>query len=39
MIGANAGGAFIAEVILTFLFVFVILAVTRRAVTPPSPGS
>jgi aquaporin Z len=31
MIGANAGGAFIAEVILTFLFVFVILAVTRRA--------
>jgi aquaporin Z len=31
MIGANAGSAFIAEVILTFLFVFVILAVTRRA--------
>jgi aquaporin Z len=31
MIGANAGGAFLAEVILTFLFVFVILAVTRRA--------
>ena len=31
MIHVNAGGAFIAEVVLTFLFVFVILAVTRRA--------
>ena len=31
MIGANAAGAFIAEVVLTFVFVFVILAVTRRA--------
>jgi len=31
MIGASAAGAFIAEVVLTFLFVFVILAVTRRA--------
>ena len=31
MIGANAVGAFTAEVILTFLFVFVILAVTKRA--------
>jgi len=31
MIGANAAGAFAAEVVLTFLFVFVILAVTRRA--------
>jgi aquaporin Z len=31
MVHANAGGAFIAEVVLTFLFVFVILAVTRRA--------
>jgi aquaporin Z len=30
MIGANAGAAFIAEVILTFVFVFVILTVTRR---------
>ncbi len=30
MIGANAAGAFTAEVILTFLFVLVILAVTRR---------
>lgn len=31
MIGANAAGAFAAEAVLTFLFVFVILAVTRRA--------
>jgi aquaporin Z len=31
IIHANAAGAFIAEIILTFLFVFVILAVTRRA--------
>ena len=31
MIGANAAGAFVAEVVLTFVFVFVILAVTRRA--------
>jgi aquaporin Z len=31
MVHANAGGAFITEVVLTFLFVFVILAVTRRA--------
>lgn len=31
LIGMNAGGAFLAEVILTFVFVFVILAVTRRA--------
>lgn len=31
MIGAASGAAFIAEVVLTFLFVFVILAVTRRA--------
>ena len=31
MIGANAAGAFTAEVVLTFVFVFVILAVTRRA--------
>jgi aquaporin Z len=29
--GTNAAGAFVIEVILTFLFVFVILAVTRRA--------
>jgi aquaporin Z len=31
MIGVKAGGAFIAEVVLTFLFVFVILATTRRS--------
>lgn len=31
VIGVNATGAFITEVVLTFLFVFVILAVTRRA--------
>jgi aquaporin Z len=31
MVGLNAGGAFLVEVILTFLFVFVILAVTRRS--------
>jgi aquaporin Z len=31
MIGAKAAGAFIAEIVLTFVFVFVILAVTRRA--------
>lgn len=31
IIGANAAGAFVAEIVLTFLFVFVILAVTRRA--------
>ncbi|HZQ84122.1 MAG TPA: aquaporin [Acidimicrobiales bacterium] len=31
MIGASAGAALIAEVVLTFLFVFVILAVTRRS--------
>ncbi len=31
MIGANAAGAVVAEIVLTFVFVFVILAVTRRA--------
>ena len=31
IIGANAAGAFAAEIVLTFVFVFVILAVTRRA--------
>ncbi len=30
IIGANAAGAFVAEIVLTFVFVFVILAVTRR---------
>jgi aquaporin Z len=31
MVGLNAGGAFLAEAVLTFLFVFVVLAATRRA--------
>jgi aquaporin Z len=31
MVGINAAGAFIVEIILTFIFVLVILAVTRRA--------
>jgi len=31
MIGANAAGAFAVEIVLTFLFVFVILAVTNRS--------
>ena len=31
MIGLNGDGAFVAEIILTFLFVLTILAVTRRA--------
>ena len=31
MVQAGAGAAFVVEVVLTFLFVFVILAVTRRA--------
>lgn len=31
MVGLNGTGAFIVEIILTFLFVFVILSVTRRA--------
>ena len=30
MIGLNAGGAFLAEVVLTFLFVLVVLTVTRE---------
>ena len=38
MIGLNAGGAFLAEVVLTFLFVFVVLAVTRRAAWPQLGG-
>lgn len=31
MIGANAAGAFVTEIVLTFVFVFVVLSVTRRA--------
>lgn len=38
MIGLNAGGAFLAEVVLTFLFVFVVLTVTRRAAWPQLGG-
>ncbi|HEY1488101.1 MAG TPA: aquaporin, partial [Micromonosporaceae bacterium] len=34
MIGINAGGAFLAEVILTFLFVFVVLGATSRLGSP-----
>jgi aquaporin Z len=35
LIQLGQGGAFLAEVILTFLFVFVVLAVTRKAAWPP----
>lgn len=38
IVGLNAGGAFLAEVVLTFLFVFVVLAVTRRAAWPQLGG-
>jgi aquaporin Z len=38
MIGASAGGAFVAEVVLSFLFVLVILAVTRRAANAAVAG-
>ncbi|HXX90039.1 MAG TPA: MIP family channel protein [Acidimicrobiales bacterium] len=35
LIHLSAGGAFLAEVILTFLFVFVVLAVTAKGTTSP----
>jgi aquaporin Z len=38
IIGLNGTGAFIAEIILTFLFVFVILTVTRRAANATVAG-
>jgi aquaporin Z len=38
MIGLGAGGAFLAEAILTFLFVFVVLAVTIRSAWPQLGG-
>ncbi|PRZ42791.1 aquaporin Z [Antricoccus suffuscus] len=38
MIGLNAGGAFLAEVVLTFMFVTVVLAVTRKASWPQLGG-
>lgn len=39
MIGLNGGGAFLVEVILTFLFVFTVLAVTRKAASPVVAGA
>jgi aquaporin Z len=38
MVGINAGGAFLAEVVLTFLFVFVVLAATSRLGEPGFAG-
>jgi aquaporin Z len=38
MVGLNAGGAFVAEIVMTFIFVFVILAVTRRAANATVAG-
>jgi aquaporin Z len=38
MIHLNAAGAFLAEVVLTFLFVFVVLTVTRKAAWPQLGG-
>jgi aquaporin Z len=38
IIHLDAGGAFVAEVVLTFLFVFVVLAVTRKAAWPQVGG-
>ena len=38
MIGINAGGAFLAEAILTFLFVFVVLGATSRLGSPGFAG-
>jgi aquaporin Z len=38
MVGLNGGGAFATEVVLTFLFVFVVLAVTRKASWPQLGG-
>jgi len=38
LIGASAAGAFIAEVVLTFLFVFVILAITKQAANAAVAG-
>jgi aquaporin Z len=38
LIGLNATGAFVVETIMTFLFVFVVLSVTRRAATPVVSG-
>lgn len=38
MVHLGAGGAFVAEAVLTFLFVFVVLAVTRSAAWPQLGG-
>lgn len=38
MIGLNVGGAFLAEVVLTFLFVLIVLLVTRKAAWPQLGG-
>ena len=38
MINLGVGGAFLAEVVLTFLFVYVVLAVTRKAAWPQLGG-
>jgi aquaporin Z len=38
MVGLNAGGAFLAEVVLTFLFVLVVLVVTRKDAWPQLGG-
>lgn len=38
MLGINAGGAFLAEVVLTALFVFVVLAATSRLGSPGFAG-
>jgi len=38
MVGLNVGGAFLAEVILTFVFVFIVLLATRHAATAGFAG-
>jgi aquaporin Z len=38
MISINAGGAFLAEVVLTFLFVFVVLGATSKIASPGFAG-
>jgi len=38
LIGINGGGAFAAEIVLTFLFVLVVLGATSRVATPGATG-
>jgi aquaporin Z len=38
MIGLSAGGAILVEVVMTFLFVFTVLSVTRKAASPLMAG-